>query len=103
MQIDFYYWEGCPSHEDALARLRAVMAAMNVTAPVSVIEIQTEGDAQEHQFIGSPTIRVNGVDVDPPPPDMPYALNCRVYRHEETGRFSPLPSEAMIRKLLSGD
>ena len=99
MEIKFYYWEDCPSHEDALERLQEQMTDLSIIDPVTVIELKTEADAQRYQFIGSPTIHINGVDVDPPPPEAEYALNCRVYRHEN-GRFSPLPSVNMIRAAL---
>jgi hypothetical protein len=51
-------------------------------------------------FPGSPTIRVNGVDVDVRGAgQMGTALTCRVYLVGD-GRFSPLPSKEMIRSAL---
>ncbi len=56
--------------------------------------------AQRWQFPGSPTIRVDGQDVDPGgAAHMGVALACRVYRLED-GRFSPVPSREMIRQRL---
>ncbi|NOZ28081.1 MAG: DUF2703 domain-containing protein [Chloroflexi bacterium] len=99
MKICFLYYEDCPSHEQALARLRQVMAEEGVQEEIEIIKVETEEQAQALQFIGSPTIRVDGRDIDPPPPDAYYALTCRAYRLED-GRISPLPSTEMIRRAL---
>ena len=63
------------------------------------IDVETEGQAQALRFVGSPTILIDGEDIDPPPNDAFAALTCRVY-HWEDGRFSPLPSPDMIRRGL---
>jgi hypothetical protein len=57
-------------------------------------------DAERLGFPGSPTIRIDGVDIDPEGAEqMGTALTCRVYRLED-GRISPLPSQKMIRRAL---
>jgi hypothetical protein len=62
-------------------------------------QMLTEDDADRSSFIGSPTIRVDGVDVQPPGPDEPIGLNCRIYRHRD-GRISPLPDPDDVRDAL---
>jgi len=99
MNIAFLYYEDCPSHDIALDRLRQVMAEEGVTAEIEIIKVEAERQAQSLHFIGSPTIRINGQDIDPPPSDAHYALTCRAY-HLEDGRISPLPSPDMIRRTL---
>lgn len=99
VQIDFYYYEDCPSHDTALERLRAVMQQVGIHAEVSVTKVETDEEAERYQFIGSPTIRINGQDIDPPPDDAPYMLGCRAYRRAD-GRITPLPSEDLIRSAL---
>lgn len=99
MKITFLYYEDCPSHEIALDRLRQVMAEEGVTAEIEIIKVETERQAQSLHFIGSPTIRINEQDIDPPPSNAHYALTCRAYRLED-GRISPLPSPDMIRRVL---
>jgi hypothetical protein len=99
--IEFLYWPDCPSHPEALARLREVMAEVGLETPVTLIMVLTEEDAERLRFPGSPTIRVDGVDVDPSGAEqMGTALTCRIYRLED-GRISPLPSKAMIRSSLT--
>lgn len=99
MQVTFLYFEGCPSYQPALARLRQVMAEEGITAEIEIVKVETEEQAQRWHFIGSPTILVNGRDIDPPPLDSWYGLTCRAYQWED-GRISPLPSPEMIRQAL---
>lgn len=100
MEITFLYWEECMSHEEALQRVRQVMAEEGVQVPVNLVKVETWGQAEQLQFIGSPTILVNGKDIQPPAPGAYYALTCRTY-YLEDGRASPLPSLALIRRALS--
>ncbi len=101
MKIDFLYWEECPSHPEAMRRLGEVMAELGIDAPIQAIEVRTEEDAARLAFPGSPTIRVDGVDLDPEgAAHAGTALTCRVY-HLEDGRISPLPSRETIRRALA--
>src|SRR5215218_9408196 len=98
MRVNFLYYEECPSHDLALERLREVMAEEGISREVEVFKVETEDQARELRFVGSPTIRVDGQDIDPPN-DSRYALTCRAYRLEDD-RISPLPSKDMIRRAL---
>jgi hypothetical protein len=99
MEIEFRYWEDCPSHEAALERLCQAMAEEGIKTPVNVVKVESREQAEHLRFIGSPTILVNGLDIQPPPSDAHYALTCRTY-YLEDGRVSPLPSLEMIRRAL---
>ncbi len=96
MDIRFLYFEDCPSHEEALNRLHKVMQEEGIEEEIQIIKVETEEQAQENHFIGSPTILVNGSDIVPPTPVTRYGLACRAYTLED-GRISPLPSYEMIR------
>jgi hypothetical protein len=99
LKIEFLYYEDCPSHDDALERLRQVLEGEGVKGEIEITKVETDDQAQALRFIGSPTIRIDDQDIDPPPEDAYYALTCRAYRWED-GRFSPLPSPEMIRQAL---
>ncbi len=99
MQIDFFYFDECPSHEQALERLRKVISEEGVEADISVVEVETEEQARDLEFAGSPTILVEGRDISPHLEMSNYALTCRAYQLED-GRISPLPSEDMIRRTI---
>ncbi|HEV7918423.1 MAG TPA: hypothetical protein VGO97_02495 [Solirubrobacterales bacterium] len=97
--IEFLFWEGCPSHERALERLRGAMAEYAVEdRELQVTEVLTDADAARLGFPGSPTIRFDGVDLQDPS-DQPSALTCRLYRLRD-GRPSPLPDPDDLRDSL---
>lgn len=100
MRVSFLFYEDCPSHELALERLRELLNEKDIHTNVEVVKVGSEEQAQELRFVGSPTILIDGLDIDPPPPDSRYALTCRVYRLED-GRISPLPSPDTIRRALA--
>ena len=99
MQVELLFWDGCPSHPAALADLRAALADVGADpAAVHVRQVATSADAAAEAFVGSPTIRIGGRDVQPPG-DEPAGLTCRVYRRRD-GRISPTPDPDDLRDAL---
>lgn len=96
LEIRFLYYEECPSHEETLERLRKVLKEERIEADIEVVKVETDEQAKKLRFPGSPTILVNGHDIDPPSKPE-YGLSCRAYQLED-GRISPLPSVSMIRR-----
>ena len=67
---------------------------------VQVSEVTGDEEAERLRFPGSPTIRVDGADVDPSgAEEEPFGLTCRLYRRAD-GRPSPLPDPERIRAAL---
>ena len=99
MRIRFLWWEDCPSHPEAWQRLLEVLADMQIDAPVERIEVRTDEEAERWHFPGSPTIQIDGEDIDPNASQLPTRLTCRLY-FKEDGRPSPLPSKEMITRAL---
>jgi hypothetical protein len=98
-RIELLWWEGCPSHPRALADLRDVLDDLGLDPEaVDVRHVGTDAEAAEERFVGSPTIRVDGRDVQPPR-DEPVGLTCRVYRLRD-GRVSPTPDPADVRDAI---
>jgi hypothetical protein len=99
-EIEFLWWRGCPSWERALAILREEMAAVGLPEErLRVIELRGEDEAERLGFPGSPTIRVRGEDIDPPGPEQPIGLTCRVYLRPD-GRITALPDRGDVRSAL---
>ena len=97
MKIRVLYFDGCPSYKPAVATIREVVAEQHLEAQIELIEVKSEEQAIAHQFLGSPTVQINGVDVEglTGKPD----LNCRLYN--EAGTLRGWPSKEMIRAALS--
>jgi hypothetical protein len=100
MEIEFLFWEGCPSHPEARQLLDDVLAEQGLDVDVRVREVFTQADAEALRFPGSPTIRVDGRDVDPDGASARPALNCRIY-HKADGRSSPVPTREQLEAALS--
>jgi hypothetical protein len=98
LRVTVQYWQDCPSHDQALARLRKVLEDEDVHVEIELVRVESEEQAKRLHFVGSPTILLNDVDIDPPTAHY-YGLTCRAYRLED-GRISPLPSEQMIRRAV---
>jgi hypothetical protein len=100
MHIELLFWEGCPSHPKALAELRATMADLGLDPNAIVVrEVRTDSDAEREHFVGSPTIRIDGIDIQPTDGE-PLGLTCRIY-HRRDGRISPTPDPADVRDALA--
>jgi hypothetical protein len=99
MRVELLFWEGCPSHTKALAELVEVMVDVALDPDTIVVrEVETQSEAALERFVGSPTIRIDGVDVQPPGKE-PVGLTCRVY-HRRDGLISPTPDPADVRDAL---
>jgi hypothetical protein len=99
VRIELLYWEGCPSHPEALELLREVLADLGLEIAVELREVKTHEEAEELRFPGSPTIRVDGRDVDPEGAKGHAMLACRIYRLPD-GRVSPIPSRDQLEEAL---
>ena len=100
MDIEFLYWEGCPSYPEARQLLEDVLAEREIDADVNVREVRSQAEAEELRFPGSPTIRVDGRDVDPDGASGRPALLCRIYRKPDGGA-SPVPTREQLEAALS--
>jgi hypothetical protein len=100
VEIEFLFWDGCPSNPEARQLLDDVLDAQGLDAEVKVLEVYTQAEAEELRFPGSPTIRVDGKDVDPDSASAGPALNCRIYRKPD-GRPSPVPTREQLEAALS--
>jgi hypothetical protein len=99
MKIELLYFDGCPSHEAFLPRLHQLLAQAEIDAPVEQRRVESDAAAQRERFLGSPTLRVDGVDIDPGAADRTdYGLKCRLYPTDEGLRGAP-PDEWVLNAL----
>ncbi|MGH3823189.1 MAG: DF family (seleno)protein [Pseudonocardiaceae bacterium] len=102
MTVEMLHTEGCPHAADYLPRLRQLLAGAAVAQPVQVRAITDPNEAQCERFLGSPTIRVNGRDVDPTADRRrDYGLCCRLYPGPDGLRGTP--SDEWVLALLRPD
>jgi hypothetical protein len=100
-KVELLWWRGCPSWPQAFELVREQMAAAGLDPEsLEAVEIETDAAAEREGFVGSPTIRVDGRDIQPPAEPEPAGLTCRVY-HLRDGRVSPLPDPADVLEALA--
>lgn len=97
--IEVLYVEHCPNFPAALALVQRVAAELAVDAEIRTTMISDQAAAERTRFVGSPTVRVDGRDVDPEGElDGEYTLDCRLYWHEH--RLAGYPQERAVRDAL---
>ncbi|MBW6455240.1 MAG: hypothetical protein K0A98_05095 [Trueperaceae bacterium] len=84
--IDLYFFDGCPSWQQAWRDLGTVLAETGSEATVRVRDVMSLPDEGRRGFAGSPTIHVDGVDLEGY--DGEGVLACRRYQENE-GRGWP--------------
>ncbi len=95
MKIEVLYIADCPNHQQVVERVREVISAAGIRDTIAEMEIRNGMDAEKWQFIGSPTVRINGVDVEPEARAVRhFGLGCRSY--SENGQRSGAPSAQLI-------
>lgn len=77
--VELLYFDGCPGIERVLPVVGPLAEAAN--ARVVQTRVETSQEAEAQRFLGSPTVRVDGVDVEPGAEERDdFGLKCRLYR-----------------------
>ncbi len=97
MKIELLYFEDCPSWCTTKQYLNEIMENFSVDSSITLIRVESNADAVKRKFTGSPTIRLDGVDLFPVD-HTDYALGCRVYETPQGLKGSP--TKEMIRGKL---
>lgn len=99
MTVELYYFASCPSYLKALENARAALRLEGLPEDVALIAVESAADAQTKRFLGSPTIRIDGADVEGPEADEKgYGFGCRIY--SDNGAIAGWPSVESIRHAL---
>jgi hypothetical protein len=95
MIIEVFYFAGCPSYPPTVERIRNLIREENLAGQVRSIEVPNFETARRWRFLGSPTVRVNGIDIEPSAiTDVRDGVCCRTY-----GTVG-VPSVDLIRRAL---
>ena len=97
--IEVLYVPDCPHSAGTLALVERVRGELGIDAELRTSLIGDQAAAERARFPGSPTIRVDGRDVEPDSPaSRTFSLACRLYRHEHG--LAGQPAERWIRDAL---
>ena len=93
--VELLYFDGCPSYERLLPRLRELVESRAPGARVELRRVDSAAAAERERFLGSPTVRVDGEDVDPSGHALSdFGLKCRLYRVGD--RYAQTPADEWI-------
>ena len=99
-RVEILYFEGCPNHEPARALVERLASNLGIEPQIELLEVADPDAAVALRFLGSPTVRVDGVDVEPGAEERrDFALSCRIYRSERG--VAGQPDERWVREALS--
>lgn len=96
MLIEVLFVPGCPNHKPAVESLRKILCSQGIDAPIQEIAVTDEVMARSLRFPGSPTIRIDGRDVESIK-QQAYGLACRLYSGG-TG----VPSVGTLQRAVAG-
>ena len=63
--VEVLFFEGCPNYEPTLRLVREVVAGAGGSAEIREVEIKSPEEAESLRFLGSPSVRINGCDIEP--------------------------------------
>jgi hypothetical protein len=99
MRIELLKIPGCSGADVADGRLREILNELGIAETIRTTEIAGEEQAQRLRFPGSPTLRIDGRDVDPSADrTAQYAVACRLYRGSSAADNAP--SAGAIRRAI---
>ena len=94
MKIEVFYFDNCPNHLPTLERIHQVLREEGCNAEVRAVLVSDVETAQNVKFLGSPTVRVNGLDIEPKAEERKdFGLMCRRYP-------GGIPSQELIREAV---
>ncbi len=97
--VEILTFDGCPNRDGAVALVERVSRELGLEPSLRLVDVPDEEAARRLRFLGSPTIRVGGVDVDPHARERDdYGLSCRVFR--TAAGIAGLPDEQWVRDAL---
>ena len=89
--VELLYVDGCPNHEALMSRLRELLRGVGAADQIELRRIPDDSAARRERFLGSPTVRVDGHDVEPGASDRRnFGMTCRLYATADGLRGMPL-------------
>lgn len=95
MKIEILYVPGCPNYQAASDAVKNLLATESLRAEIREVAVHTEAAAAALRFPGSPTIRINGDDVEPESAGS-IGLACRLYQNRRG-----VPAETAIWRAMA--
>lgn len=97
-KITVQFFAGCPNHPPVVEMIERLIARHGLSVEFDQVEI-APGDVERLRFLGSPTVLVDGEDIEPGAGERTeYAMSCRKYATP-----NGLPDAEMLLQALGQD
>jgi hypothetical protein len=97
--IEILYFPDCPNYLPAVEHVQKALQEEHVSAEINQVAVLDAATATATRFLGSPTVRINGVDVEPSARSGgALGMCCRTYR--EANGPKGAPSIELIRAAI---
>lgn len=102
IRVEFLYFDGCPGHEAAWELLGQEISDLGIPADIEKVRVKSPDEAAELRFLGSPSIRIDGADLEGEAAEREtgYGWRCRFYADSQPGAPKAVPSRELIRRRL---
>jgi hypothetical protein len=99
MRIELLYFDDCPSYEALRLRVEQVLLDHGLTQQVELVRVASQEEAEAKRFLGSPTLRVDGRDIEPGADERTeFGMQCRIYTSAKG--VKPTPADELISTAL---
>ncbi len=99
MEIRVFTFDDCPSCGAAHDLVRDTLQDLRIKADVKAVNVTNERQAKRYRFLGSPTIQVDGLDIEPARRNDRASMACRLYR--TPGGMAGVPPKDLLREALT--
>ena len=95
MKIELLYFEGCPNHVPAMEMMREALDSLRRHDRIEEVQVRSQSEAEAIRFVGSPSIRINGSDIEPwARTATAFGLSCRTYVYGS--RHGGVPARELV-------
>ncbi len=94
IKIEVQYFNGCPNSEAVLKMVKNFINKSELQIEFEEILVETQDAAKRYKFRGSPTILINGNDIEGLEESKTSSLSCRYYNNG-------IPTEEDIKEVIS--
>ncbi len=92
-------FDGCPNADATEKLVRETVSKLEIDASIEIIKVTYNEDAVAKRFLGSPSIRIDGKDLEvEEEAQTQYSMRCRVYRQGDSQTGIP-PKDLLVSAL----
>ncbi len=93
ISLEFQFFEGCPNHIKMQNNISEAIKGLEDKIDLRKILVEDEETAKKVSFRGSPTLLINGEDIEGVPAPAEPSLACRFY-------IGGIPGADVINKII---